>query len=103
VQECPEGALARDDSGVIRLDRELCNGCDICKEVCPAGGVFFAPDGYPLICDLCGKNGSPRCVAICPSDALDWQCIPCGQKRRAVPPEEIAKKVRKKVWGKAEK
>lgn len=99
VQKCPEGGLEREDSGVIRLDRELCNGCGICKEACPVGGVFFAPDGYPLICDLCGGSQKPQCVEICPSGALEYRSTLSNQKRHVVSPEEMAEEIRKQIWG----
>jgi len=65
IASCPVDALSRNDkTGEIRLDREMCNGCQGCIPACPHSGIGF-DDGcrVPLICDLCG--GDPACVKFC--------------------------------------
>lgn len=37
--------------------------------ISPFGGLLLDPEGRPVICDLCG--GRPRCVEVCPNDAID--------------------------------
>jgi carbon-monoxide dehydrogenase iron sulfur subunit len=65
IVACPVGALTRDErSGATVVDRDICNGCQICVSVCPFDGIGFDDsDGLPLICDLCG--GEPACVRFC--------------------------------------
>ena len=101
MKKCPEGALERTHNGIIKLNKELCTGCGICQKVCPGQAVFLAPEGkYPLICDLCGESESPRCVAACSYGALRFQSVPFDEKYPVVPPEEIAEKMREKIWRK---
>ena len=99
VGECPEDALERTDFGVITVNRDLCTGCGICKDACPAHAIFLTSEGYPLICDLCGGQEMPRCVAICPSNALEYRLELSAQKHRLVSPEERAEEMRGKIWG----
>jgi Fe-S-cluster-containing hydrogenase component 2 len=39
--------------------------------ISPFGGLLLDPGGRPIICDFCG--GSPRCVEICPNDAIKME------------------------------
>ena len=65
IASCPVDALSRDErTGATIVDRETCNGCQICVTACPFDGIRFDDtDGVPLICDLCG--GDPACVKFC--------------------------------------
>jgi Fe-S-cluster-containing hydrogenase component 2 len=67
---CPEGAIHRDeDSGIVRVDEQRCNGCQRCREACPFQAIgFHAAKRKALICDQCG--GVPQCAAWCPRGAL---------------------------------
>jgi carbon-monoxide dehydrogenase iron sulfur subunit len=65
--ECPSEALSVGGSGLIVLERDLCNACETCVEVCPVGAVGFF-DEEPLFCDLCG--GAAPCIEVCPTGAL---------------------------------
>jgi len=54
----------------VVLDRQACNSCEICYEVCPVGCFRLAEDGwkielrYPDLCIACGA-----CQLQCPSQA----------------------------------
>ena len=65
--ECSVDALTVGANGEICLDRENCIACEECVGRCPIGAIG-SDQGLPLFCDLCG--GTPRCVEVCPSDAL---------------------------------
>lgn len=51
----------------IRVEKNEKRGIYI-PVVSPSGGLLFDPQGNPIICDLC--DGSPRCVEVCPNDAI---------------------------------
>lgn len=55
----------------IRVNIELCSGCERCYEFCPAG-CFEIVNGksvwqFPDFCLECGT-----CNYICPEDAISW-------------------------------
>jgi Fe-S-cluster-containing hydrogenase component 2 len=70
VEACVQDALYLDeDKGIYRVDEEKCVGCGACATACSFGAIRMDPvTEKPLICDLCG--GHPRCVEVCPFDAL---------------------------------
>jgi DhnA family fructose-bisphosphate aldolase class Ia/Fe-S-cluster-containing hydrogenase component 2 len=71
VEACPEGALHIAD-GMVKWDKDKCQGHGKCFEVCPLGVVAWdTPNGSgaPLFCDHCG--GDPQCYAVCPEDAIE--------------------------------
>lgn len=77
VENCPTGALARRDDGIVTLDQNTCMGCKYCSWSCPYGAPQFNPDKRVMgKCDMCadyvdaGKN--PSCVDACPMRALDF-------------------------------
>ena len=56
----------------ISIDRESCNACGLCEEICPnrimkkdsEAGIAFRPDRL-VLCIKCGQ-----CMAICPSRSI---------------------------------
>ncbi len=67
---CPLEALTQEpDTGVIRVDPELCNACLACVEACPHGAIRWSDAlGELLVCDRCG--GEPSCLPFCHRGAL---------------------------------
>ena len=75
--EAPNAALflhprieERRDAGVLvpEVDRELCDECGLCAEVCAfhaIAAVGGPPLIFPALCHGCGS-----CVFVCPTDAL---------------------------------
>ncbi len=70
VESCPTQALRKDEeTGVVLVDDELCNGCEICLDACPLDALSSDRERNTVFkCDLCG--GDPECVKICPREVL---------------------------------
>jgi anaerobic carbon-monoxide dehydrogenase iron sulfur subunit len=70
VRICPAGALTRQPAtGAIGLADARCIRCGMCVAACPFGNMIPEAGHTVAKCDLCG--GEPRCVAFCPSAALE--------------------------------
>lgn len=94
IAACPTDALAFDAAAeVVRLDAGACIQCQACYTACPhTGSITPHPaTNLPMQCDLC--DGSPRCVAACPTGCLQW--VPGSafspNHYMMAPPEEIAR------------
>jgi len=94
VKECPTGALkANAKYGNVRMvDKDKCNGCGTCYDVCPytPSRAALAPDkdydgeDKSRKCDLCantpfhwdegggGPDGKQACVEVCPVGAIKF-------------------------------
>lgn len=72
VVACPTGALYEDEeTGLVVLNAELCNGCGDCVEACPFDAIWLDEKrGVALKCDLC--DGDPACVRFCAPGALTF-------------------------------
>ena len=67
------------------VDRCLGPKCGRCREACSAKiPRFYTEHDYPLICDLCEKEGErrPQCVEVCPNHALEY--MPSRDQRYVV-------------------
>jgi carbon-monoxide dehydrogenase iron sulfur subunit len=66
---CPVGAIRKEKSGVVLLDRDLCINCRDCVSACPFGAMRIDPKTNQTVkCDLCG--GDPQCAKMCKQGAL---------------------------------
>lgn len=78
VKSCPTGALnKREKGGIVALNRESCNSCGICHDVCSYQSPQLRSKGEPMEkCDLCADRVdaglNPVCVDACPQRALDF-------------------------------
>jgi carbon-monoxide dehydrogenase iron sulfur subunit len=72
VAACPREALSQsDETGVIVVDEEMCNGCAWCVEACDYGSIqLHSESKVAFVCNLC--DGEPKCVEWCPEEALDF-------------------------------
>jgi Fe-S-cluster-containing hydrogenase component 2 len=71
VKACPEKAITQsEDNHLLIIDEKKCKGCDWCVQACPRGGItIHSGTGKAIACNLC--EGEPKCVEICPEDALE--------------------------------
>jgi polysulfide reductase chain B len=75
---CPEGAITKDtQTGIVRIDKDLCTGCGNCIEFCPHGVIQFDHDaGVCYKCDLCFDRihlgEIPVCAEVCMTNALSF-------------------------------
>lgn len=90
VEACPENALKKDDTGIVKVDEEACRGCGLCVDACIVGAISLDPiAGIPNICDLCG--GDPECVKWCPTKAISFGLGLIGQDKRWSTSKQITK------------
>lgn len=91
VTACPRQALSQsEETGMIIIDEDLCNGCGWCIEACDFGAIALNPAKKVVaICDLCQDQEEPQCVKFCLKEALSLST-----------PEEVAQKARREVVGK---
>ena len=71
VRACPRNAIKQSErGGILIIDEDKCDGCVLCVQACPYGGIMLHPDKPVVIaCDLC--NGEPKCIKYCPEEALE--------------------------------
>jgi Fe-S-cluster-containing hydrogenase component 2 len=89
VKVCTRDALTQDpETGVVRVDADLCDGCAWCIEACDFGAISINPlTKLAEICDLCEEEEEgPQCVLFCPKDALELTT-----------PDQRAQKARRKL------
>lgn len=89
VLACPRNALSQDpETGIIRVDKDLCDGCTWCIEACDFGAIGLNPETKVVeICNLCEEvEEGPQCVKWCPKDALSLSTpdLLAQKARRAV-------------------
>lgn len=70
IEACPFEAISRSgDGNSLLLNKDQCNECGLCTEVCPIGCISVDKDtGRLVACDLCA--GEPQCVPACHAGCL---------------------------------
>ena len=66
---CPKGAIQA-LGGAITIEKDMCIGCGLCKDVCPIGAINIDELGQANKCDLCEEYDCQQCVEACPTGAL---------------------------------
>ncbi len=67
---CMTKAIAKDEDGVVLIDKNKCIGCRMCVVACPYGAIASFK-GEIIKCDLC--DGEPECVKFCSTNALVYE------------------------------
>ena len=76
VNSCKRDALIQLPDGSIAIDNGKCDSCGWCVEACNYGAVTLDADrGGVAACDFCAGLGQPRCVEICPFEALSYESL----------------------------
>lgn len=96
IKACAIGAITKDpETGIVSVDRGLCQNFRGCVEACPYGKTLFADDDQESIelqkkygwsiphpmqkCDMCynrvTSGQKPACVGSCVGRALDWGTV----------------------------
>lgn len=89
LESCPAGAIRKNASGVVEVDKQSCTGCGSCVDACSYHAIFLCGD-IAQKCNLC--EGSPECVTCCPAGALTLGDGP-EQKDLSKQGAELIKKV----------
>ena len=75
IDACPTlDAIHRED-GIVVINKDKCNGCKLCLQVCPYNALYFDEERRIVDkCDFCvdrlNKGLEPACVATCMSRAI---------------------------------
>ena len=71
IRACPRDAIKQSErGGILLIDENRCDGCVLCVQACPYGGMMLHPEkGVVIACDLC--DGEPKCIEYCPEEALE--------------------------------
>jgi len=70
MRVCPVDAITTDaNTGAKIVIEDICVGCKVCTIACPFGTINYnQATGKVNKCNLC--DDSPKCVEICPTDAI---------------------------------
>lgn len=81
VAACPRDALEQSqETGIIIVDGEKCNGCGWCIEACEFGAITFHTSEKAVItCDLC--DGKALCIEFCLRKALGLSTLQATSDR----------------------
>jgi carbon-monoxide dehydrogenase iron sulfur subunit len=75
VAACPRDALSQEENtGIIMVDEDACDGCAWCISACPFGAMMMHPDKKVVFtCNSCkDEPDGPQCVKWCPEEALTF-------------------------------
>ena len=72
ISACPREALKMDhNNSIIHVDKMRCAGCGWCIEACDFGAIVMNHSTKSVVlCDLCEGRSQPKCVELCPKEAL---------------------------------
>lgn len=82
LDACLAGAITKDEeSGIVMVDHNLCNGCRECIEACPFNAMVYEKQIKKVSkCTYCKERIVqgliPACVSVCMGLALAWNKTP---------------------------
>ena len=90
---CPRQCISvSETTGVMLVDKDVCNGCGWCVEACEFGAVTINHgERIVSMCNLCeDRDDRPRCVEICVCGRA--RPLHAGRGGRAAPPRDRARR-----------
>ncbi len=85
VYACPRECISVSEAtGIMLVDKDVCNGCGWCVEACEFGAVTINhAERVVAMCTLCeDRDSRPRCVEICVYGALSLSTPAAVAERR---------------------
>lgn len=67
--------------GIVKVNPELCVGCQFCLAACPYGGMY-PYNSKVRKCEMCDDKEAPLCVVACKENALKIVDIPSETMRK---------------------
>jgi anaerobic carbon-monoxide dehydrogenase iron sulfur subunit len=78
---CPVNAISKDSNGTVKIDYDLCIGCEACVSQCPFGVMMALPEKV-VKCELCG--GDPQCIKYCATKAIEYGDLEITAQRKRI-------------------
>jgi len=85
VEACVVKKALEIDKYTIKVDYDKCNFCGWCIDACEYGAITIDYQTKKLVfCDLCQGEEVPRCVALCPKEAISLKEVPKKEESKKV-------------------
>ena len=75
IDACPEEAIYKRQDGIVLVDEDKCNGCQLCIPACPYDALTYDDHRDVVVkCTLChqriDQGLEPFCVALCEDGSI---------------------------------
>jgi Fe-S-cluster-containing dehydrogenase component len=92
IKVCSEGSIKTRDDGLVWIDPATCTSCGLCQDACPYGVIYMNGNlGVAQKCTGCAhrvdEGELPRCVDVCPHEAIIFGDDEGGETREVFHPE----------------
>lgn len=92
IKVCADGAIATRSDGLVWIDGGKCTGCKLCQEACPYDVIYMNRElEIAQKCTGCAhrvdEGDLPRCVEVCPHDAIVFGDVENGKTPEIFHPE----------------
>jgi Fe-S-cluster-containing dehydrogenase component len=95
AEVCPEDAITKREDGIVVLDHQECNGCELCIEECDYDALTFDREEQTMLkCNLCHHRVDRGLIPACADNVCLAHCIYFGDPHEI---ESAIKSRRKKA------